>query len=68
MCITINLNGKKIITNNEYYNYLELKRKNTPMQKKYIGNHKRCPVCNYVVDNAVPKQKYCDRCGQRLKG
>ena len=26
-----------------------------------------CPICKYVVDNVVPKQNYCDRCGQKLK-
>ena len=56
-----------MIPEKEYIEYLELKRKNTPMKKVLIGYHLRCPVCNYVVDNAVPKQKYCDRCGQRLK-
>lgn len=62
-----NNNEVVIISKKEYDNYLELKRKNTPMQKKYSGHYKRCPVCNYVVDNAVPTQRYCDRCGQRLK-
>lgn len=57
-----------VITQEEYVNYLELIKKNTPMQKQRIGCHKRCPVCNYVVDDAVPRQNYCDRCGQRLKG
>lgn len=56
-----------VISKKEYDDYLALKRKNTPMQKKYSRNYKRCPVCNYVVDNAVPTQRYCDRCGQRLK-
>lgn len=67
MSITIYYKNKKVISVKEYHEYLELKRKNTPMQKKHSGNYKRCPACNYVVDNAVPTQKYCDRCGQRLK-
>jgi rRNA maturation endonuclease Nob1 len=57
-----------IISESEYYDYLKLKAKNTPMKKKIRGWYKRCPMCSYVVDDAVPKQKYCDRCGQRLKG
>lgn len=55
-----------IISKEEYDKYLELKKKNTPI-KKIRGVIKRCPVCNYAVDNAVPKQNYCDRCGQKLK-
>ncbi len=55
------------ISKKEYDYYLELQRKDTPMKKKYMDNNNHCPVCNYVVDNAVPTQKYCDRCGQRLK-
>lgn len=53
---------KVILSKREYEEYLELKKKNTPMRKI----NSRCPVCNYVVDNAVPKQNYCDRCGQAL--
>lgn len=60
-----------IISKTEYEEYQQLKKKNTPMKKKYIGKRrismKICPVCSYVVDNAVPTQKYCDRCGQRLE-
>lgn len=56
------------ISKDEYDKYLELKKKDTPMKKIFGAYNKRCPICNYVVDNAVPKQKYCDRCGQRLKG
>lgn len=52
--------------NDEYQKYLKLKRKNTPMKKLYKHGYKRCPMCNYVVDDGVPKQNYCDRCGQRL--
>lgn len=57
-----------VISQESYNEYLEFKKKNTPMKKKYYMNNKHCPICNYVVDNAVPTQKYCDRCGQRLKG
>jgi uncharacterized OB-fold protein len=59
-----------IISKKEYEEYQQLKKKDTPMKKKYIGQKRIrmtiCPVCNYVVDNAVPRQNYCDRCGQRL--
>lgn len=55
-----------IISREEYDEYIKLKQKNTPMRKIDRGWNKRCPMCNYVVDNAVPKQYYCDRCGQRL--
>lgn len=56
---------KVILSKREYEEYLELKKKNTPMRK--IGRiDSRCPVCNYIVDDCVPKQNYCDRCGQRL--
>ena len=55
-----------IISKEEYEEYQILKKKNTPMRKIDGGWNRRCPICNYVVDNAVPKQYYCDRCGQRL--
>ncbi len=57
-----------MISKETYEDYRYLKNKNTPMKKKYYDNNNHCPICDYVVDNAVPKQKYCDRCGQRLKG
>ena len=57
-----------IISKEAYDDYMCLKNKNTPMKKRHVGEYKRCPICNYVVDNAVPTQSYCDRCGQRLKG
>lgn len=56
-----------ILTNKEYENYLELKKKNTPVKKVRGQYYTRCPMCAYVLDNAVPSQKYCDNCGQRLK-
>lgn len=60
-----------MITRETYEEYLELKKKNQPMQKVRYGKrccgNKHCPVCGYVVDNAVPPQNYCDNCGQRLK-
>ncbi|MBS5619874.1 hypothetical protein [Eubacterium sp.] len=51
-----------IISGEQYEEYKELKKKNKPMRydKCY------CPVCDYVTDNCVPRQNYCDRCGQRL--
>lgn len=55
-----------LISEEEYEEYQYLKRKNTPRRKRKIGWHRRCPECNYVVDDAVPTQKYCDRCGQRI--
>ena len=57
-----------MIPKKDYEEYMCLKKKNTPLKKEYYDNNNHCPTCNYVVDNAVPKQKYCDRCGQRLKG
>ena len=58
-----------LISREEYDEYIKLKNKNTPMKK--INDKNRhvlcCPICKYVVDNAVPKQNYCDRCGQKLK-
>lgn len=61
-------NNKILITKEEYDEYIELKEKNTPMRKVRFGytSKKHCPICNYVVDDRVPTQKYCDRCGQRL--
>lgn len=56
-----------IISKEEYEEYQILKKKNTPMRKIGKGWNRHCPTCNYVVDNAVPKQNYCDKCGQRLK-
>lgn len=57
-----------VISKEEYEDYQYLKKKNTAMLKRPYGHSKRCPVCSYVVDHAVPTQKYCDRCGQKLKG
>lgn len=55
-----------IISKEEYEEYQILKKKNTPMRKIGRGWNRHCPTCNYVVDNAVPKQYYCDRCGQKF--
>ena len=59
-----------VISRDEYNKYLLLKKRDTPVKKILDEKHRvlRCPICNYVVDNAVPKQKFCDKCGQRLKG
>ena len=46
---------------------MALKKKDTPIKKDKFYGIKRCPVCRYVVDYAVPPQNYCDRCGQKLK-
>lgn len=54
-----------VISEEDYKEFQKLKKKNTPM-KKIIRRNKHCPICNYVLDNAVPKQSYCDNCGQRL--
>ena len=58
-----------LISREEYDEYIKLKNKNTPMKKMVDKNWHvlRCPICKYVVDNAAPKQNYCDRCGQKLK-
>ena len=57
------------ISKEAYEEYLELKKKNTPMQKERRGlYYKYCPVYGYPADRIVPTQNYCDRCGQRLKG
>ena len=56
-----------LISSKDFNEYIKLKRKNTPMKKLREYGRKRCPVCKYIVDNAVPTQNYCDRCGQRLK-
>lgn len=55
-----------MITEEEYYEYQQLKIKNTPIKKIQRYFRKHCPICDYVVDNAVPPQNYCDKCGQRL--
>ncbi|RHI25628.1 hypothetical protein DW172_02795 [Agathobacter rectalis] len=57
-----------ILNEDEYNEYKILKYKNTPMKKVQVGNYLKCPVCRYIVDNNVPTQKYCDNCGQRLRG
>lgn len=56
-----------ILNEKEYLEFLILKKKNIPVKKRKTGHLLRCPTCNYVVDNCVPKQHYCDRCGQRLR-
>ena len=55
-----------LISKEEYEEYQILKKKNTPMRKIDCRWNRRCPMCSYVVDSAVPKQYYCDRCGQNL--
>lgn len=55
-----------LLSEEEYEEYLQLKQKNTPKRKSLFENHKFCPICAYMVDNAIPPQNYCDRCGQRL--
>lgn len=55
-----------IISKEEYEEYQILKMKNTPAKKVDGKWNKHCPICDYVVDNAVPPQNYCDKCGQRL--
>lgn len=55
------------ITDREYEEYMVLKKKNTTMRKKMRNHMWYCPVCGYVVDDFVPIQNYCDRCGQKLK-
>lgn len=55
------------ISEEEYKEYMALKKKDTPMKKDKFYGIRRCPVCRYIVDYAVPPQYYCDRCGQKLK-
>ena len=54
-----------LISKKDYDEFQMLKKKNTPM-KKIVRHNTHCPICDYVVDNVVPDQLYCDRCGQRL--
>lgn len=42
------------------------RRRETPERKIFWKGFRHCPICDYVVDNKVPSQNYCDRCGQRL--
>lgn len=56
-----------IISHGEYKEYMKLKNKNTPMKKIHDLYNYHCPVCNYVVDDGIPPQRFCDNCGQRLK-
>lgn len=56
-----------VISHKQYEEYMKLKNKNNPMWKIRSLDYYRCPICDYIVDNNVPPQKYCDRCGQRLK-
>lgn len=57
------------ITEEAYKEYQKLKQKEQPRQPVYgiRDNKQHCPSCNYVVNDGVPKQRYCDACGQRLK-
>ena len=56
-----------ILNEDEYNEYKILKYKK--IKTRYIGClYLKCPVCRYIVDNNVPTQKYCDNCGQRLRG
>lgn len=55
-----------MISESEYEEYCRLKEKDSPKLKKRVNYRKYCPVCGYLVDDLVPPQKYCDRCGQRL--
>ena len=59
------------ITENEMEEYKALKRKNTPMRKRFRrggDGNLHCPVCWYVVDTGDMPQFYCGGCGQRLEG
>ena len=55
-----------VISKSEYEEYCRLREKDSPKLKKRVNCRKYCPVCGYLVDDLVPPQKYCDRCGQRL--
>lgn len=41
-------------------------RRETPERKIFWKGFRHCPTCDYVVDNRIPSQYYCDRCGQKL--
>lgn len=57
------------ITEEAFKEYQYLKTKERPRKPEYgiRDNKQHCPACNYVVNDGVPKQRYCDCCGQRLK-
>lgn len=57
------------ITEEAYKEYQKLKQKEQPREpvSGIRDNKQHCPSCNYVVNDGVPKQRYCDGCGQRLK-
>lgn len=46
--------------------YKKREEREKPMRKIFKNGFRHCPKCDYVVDNKVPSQNYCDRCGQRL--
>nr|DAZ13756.1 MAG TPA: DNA-directed RNA polymerase [Caudoviricetes sp.] len=46
--------------------YEEIKERNKPRRKIFRNGFWHCPTCGYVVDNRIPSQYYCDRCGQKL--
>lgn len=46
--------------------YEEIKERNKPRRKVFRKGFWHCPTCGYVVDNRIPSQYYCDRCGQKL--
>lgn len=57
------------ITEEAFKEYQYLKTKERPRKPEYgiRDNKQHCPACNYVINDGVPKQRYCDGCGQRLK-
>ena len=54
------------VTHDEYARYKQFLKRDKPRYKVYRDGFIRCPACDYVVDNCVSCQNFCDRCGQRL--
>lgn len=57
-----------LITEAEWKEFEKLKIRDIPRKPIHSvhNSHWICPRCGYVVNDGVPKQYYCDRCGQRL--
>ena len=53
------------LTQEEYNEFRLFSERNKPKRKRGLFE-KRCPTCGYRLDNGVPPQRFCDRCGQRV--
>jgi len=66
--------GNRVFPDNDkgvaYYQYVidRCRKKEEKLMPKFlnIDGLYHCPVCGYVINDGIPKQKYCDRCGQAL--